>query len=372
MPPFGAFSPFCSSPLAGVDISSPLPHCNILFSALLGVSSPAALSRLFPRPIQIYGNRTINDPAASDPASREVDPSANVDDPLVRAYLERAGTGVGVACDVGRAGVGGSLGDIAQIVVCGACVGFVLWLASVPLQLKDDTCSWRRTRIQGFAVTLIFKILTTGNVLQQGSAALSVTSSIHLGLLSLMAWILLVNASVAFQLLEDGSPSALLVLYAGGAVAFTLSAFFALDQAFGISELFAFEPGSASERDLVNEAMMVLGLLWPYTAVVVYFLVMAYVVYFRLRETRPLVWFTVSFLFFAAGQAAQFLASQPLCKISDARLTAGFLNTLLETVSSGMLFVAWRSITEDDWYDDVYGSEEALKGGAGEPYAYAY
>ena len=38
--------------------------------------------------------------------------NANADDPLIRAYIARAGAGVGVACDVGRAGVDGSLGDI--------------------------------------------------------------------------------------------------------------------------------------------------------------------------------------------------------------------------------------------------------------------
>jgi hypothetical protein len=31
-----------------------------------------------------------------------------------------------------------------------------------------------------------------------------------------------------------------------------------------------------------------------------------------------------------------------------------------------------QSITEDDWYEDVHGSEEALKAGTGEGYAYAY
>lgn len=43
-----------------------------------------------------------------------------------------------------------------------------------------------------------------------------------------------------------------------------MTAYFALDQAFGLSGLFALEPGSAGERELRNVALMVLGVLWPY------------------------------------------------------------------------------------------------------------
>jgi hypothetical protein len=114
MPPFGSFSPFCSSPASGLDTSSPLPHCNLFFSALLHVSNPPALQRLFPRPIHVHGHRIINSPDAEDPANGQVMGSANRDDPLVRRYVARAGAGVGMSCDVGRAGVDGSFGDIGE------------------------------------------------------------------------------------------------------------------------------------------------------------------------------------------------------------------------------------------------------------------
>ncbi len=37
---------------------------------------------------------------------------------------------------------------------------------------------------------------------------------------------------------------------------------------------------------------------------------------------------------------------------SDSTLTSGFLATFLETAAVYVLFIAWRSITEDDWEDD--------------------
>ncbi|KAJ9119042.1 hypothetical protein QFC22_003533 [Naganishia vaughanmartiniae] len=130
---------------------------------------------------------------------------SNVDDPLVLRYLRRAGSGVGVSCDVGRVRVEGSLGDI------------------------------------------------------------------------------------------NGTISSLLILYSGGSVVFVITSYFALDQAFGITSIFVLPRDSVKEEELVNVAMMA----------------------------------------------------------SNARLTSGFLNTLLETAASGVLFVAWRSITEDEWYEDV-------------------
>lgn len=63
---------------------------------------------------------------------------------------------------------------------------------------------------------------------------------------------------------RDGSATSLLILYAGGAVFFATTAYFALDQAFGITSLFYLSRSSAAERDLANIALMLLGVLWPY------------------------------------------------------------------------------------------------------------
>lgn len=153
MPPFASFSPFCSSPAdnilsALIDTSSPLPHCNLFFSSLLHVSQPPALVRLFTVPVRVANHVVINVGNATDPANGVVTASSNADDPMVARYVARAGTGVGVGCDVGRVGVEGSLGDIgtrrpascfqtsqvtfsppaAQIIACAVCFLSVLYL----------------------------------------------------------------------------------------------------------------------------------------------------------------------------------------------------------------------------------------------------
>ena len=55
------------------------------------------------------------------------------------------------------------------------------------------------SRLQLFALTLPLRMLTTANVLQQGSAGLAVLSAIHVALNVGMMWILLGNAIVATQ-----------------------------------------------------------------------------------------------------------------------------------------------------------------------------
>lgn len=151
MPPFASFSPFCSSPAdnvlsARIDTSSPLPHCNLFFTSLLHVSEPPALTRLFNVPTRTTSG-VINTANTTDPANGLVTESSNADDPLVGRYVARAGSGVGVSCDVGRVGVEGSLGDIgmslvrssrklvtdgaffaAQIIACSVCFLSALYL----------------------------------------------------------------------------------------------------------------------------------------------------------------------------------------------------------------------------------------------------
>lgn len=133
MSPFGSFSRFCSSlnpnqQQAQIDTSSPLPHCNIFFSSLLHVSDPPALTRLFALPITVpHGVINTNDSVlitatnsggggGTGDGNGMITEFSNIDDPLVSRYLRRAGTGVGVTCDVGRVGTEGSFGDIGQSV----------------------------------------------------------------------------------------------------------------------------------------------------------------------------------------------------------------------------------------------------------------
>lgn len=56
-----------------------------------------------------------------------------------------------------------------------------------------------------------------------------------------------------------------------------------------------------------------------FSAVVIYLLIMIYVTFIKLKESKPAIVLILAFALFAGGQVVQFLASQPLCRVSLTR-----------------------------------------------------
>jgi len=61
--------------------------------------------------------------------------------------------------------------------------------------------------------TLAFQIVTTGSLLEQGSTPLLAVTAIHAGLVVALFWLLLANAIVATQVVDDGGLSSLIVCF---------------------------------------------------------------------------------------------------------------------------------------------------------------
>lgn len=62
-----------------------------------------------------------------------------------------------------------------------------------------------------YLLTLPFQLITTGSFLEQGSTPLVVLTAVHAGLVAALFWALLANAIVSLQVVDDGSPSSLVV-----------------------------------------------------------------------------------------------------------------------------------------------------------------
>lgn len=62
-----------------------------------------------------------------------------------------------------------------------------------------------------YFLTLPFQLVTNGSLLEQGSTSLVALTAIHAGLVAAFFWALLMNAIVATQKVEDGTPAALVV-----------------------------------------------------------------------------------------------------------------------------------------------------------------
>jgi beta-lactamase regulating signal transducer with metallopeptidase domain len=77
---------------------------------------------------------------------------------------------------------------------------FLVVSIGISPSLIPSTFTYRSSGVsQFYSLTLPLRILTTANVLKQGSSGLAVLSAVHVGLIVGIMWILLGNAVVATQ-----------------------------------------------------------------------------------------------------------------------------------------------------------------------------
>jgi hypothetical protein len=204
-----------------------------------------------------------------------------------------------------------------------------------------------------YFLTLPFQILTTGAFLQQGSLALVVLTAIHAGLVVALFWGLLANALVATQVVEDGTASSLIPYTFFSIAFFAATIYISLDVAQSITSTFgpSNPPGA-----LHSIPLFVLTSIWPGAAALLYIALMTYIVLAILNETRPMWFYLLSGALFILSQLAWFLLGKVVCKGSNSRVDGSFIATLLETASVAVLYLAWKSITEESWEDEYYPS----------------
>ncbi|KAF6750682.1 hypothetical protein DFP72DRAFT_508168 [Ephemerocybe angulata] len=81
-------------------------------------------------------------------------------------------------------------------------------------------------------------------------------------------------------------------------------------------------------------------------AAFLYLVIMSYIVLCILNERRPMVYYFLAALLFVLSPLAFFLLGRVLCTASNEKLDSSFLATALETAAIGVLYLAWKSITE--------------------------
>ncbi|KAJ7237272.1 chitin synthase III catalytic subunit [Mycena haematopus] len=273
---------------------------------------------------------------------------------LVGASLpvSSAGMGVNPTCTIPRMGHENSLGNIANIVVCALSMVFAAVLIWVTNKRKAAVGRIElRTFLSLYFLSLPLQLVTTGSFLIQGGTPLVVITAVHAGVIAALFWSLLANALVATQVVEDGTPSSLIPFYALAVVFFGVTTYISLD--IGLSITSAFGP-STPPQSLRSIPLFVLTSIWPAATVVIYFGIMAYIVLSVLNEVRPMWFYILSAALFVLSQLAYFLLSKVICKGSNQKVDGSFVATLLETASVGVLYLAWKSITEESWDEDAY------------------
>jgi len=263
-----------------------------------------------------------------------------------------APVGVNPKCGIPRVGFDNSIGNIANILACGFSILVTLWLI---IRCNQRKAAVGRIELLAFLVvyllTLPLQLITTGSFLEQGTSALVVFTALNAGAVAVLFWMLLGNAVVATQVVDDGTPSSLIPFYMFSTFFFAATTYISLDVAFTITS--TFEPGDPKDS-LHSVALFILTLIWPGAAALLYIILMVWIVAARLHERRPLIYYALAGILFILAQLAYFLLSRPICDGSNSKIDGSFIATALETATVVVLYLGWQGITEDYWVDNEY------------------
>ncbi|OSD02524.1 hypothetical protein PYCCODRAFT_1467586 [Trametes coccinea BRFM310] len=268
------------------------------------------------------------------------------------ANASSAPVGVNPVCGIPLVGHDNSLANIANII---ACALSIILVSVLIFWTSRRRAAVGRAEFRQFLVlyllTLPFQLISTGAFLQQGSTALTAITAIHAGLVAATFWALLGNAIIATQVVEDGTPSAIIPFDFFVLAFFAATTYIALDVGFTFTHTFG--PSDPTES-LHSIPLFVLTSIWPGAAAVLYLLIMAYVVLGMLNEVRPMWYFLLAAVLFVLSQLDFFLLNKVICNNASHKIDGTFVATVLETAAVTVLYFAWRSITEESWDDDMY------------------
>ncbi|KAF8174957.1 chitin synthase III catalytic subunit [Pholiota molesta] len=259
-----------------------------------------------------------------------------------------APVGVNPTCGIPRLGHDGSISNVANIAACGVSVLFIIFLIYICNRRKAAVGRVElRTFLTLYLFTLPLQLITTGSLLEQGSTPLIAITAIHAGAVVALFWALLANAIVATQVVEDGTLASLVPFYIFTLITLGVGIYISLDIALGVTQVI----GGVSNppEEIRSIALFVLTSVWPAVCAVAYLLIMTYIVLRVLNETRPMWYYILAATLFVLSQLAGFLLSRVICKGSNSKVDGSFVATLLETASVGVLYLAWKSITEGKW-----------------------
>lgn len=263
-----------------------------------------------------------------------------------------APVGVNPECGIPRAGHNGSVSNIANIVCC--ALSIIIVLALVYLTGRRKAAVGRiehRAFLILYLLTLPLQLITLGSFLEQGSTPLVVLTAIHAGVVAATFAALLANALVATQVVEDGTLSSIVPFSIFTIILFAITIYISLDVGLSITETIG---KSTPPEALHSIPLFVLTSIWPGAAAILYFLTMTYIVLSVLNELRPMLLYILSAVLFVLGQLAWFLLGKVICNGTSSKVDGSFIATILETASVVVLYLAWKSITEESWDEEAY------------------
>ncbi|KAK2755743.1 hypothetical protein FQN54_005893 [Arachnomyces sp. PD_36] len=243
------------------------------------------------------------------------------------------------------------LANLGSILLCGIAVlvsAYLLWRS----ERKQAAVGRREMQmlLAAFIIVEICEIFTVGGFPLDDKVRKGFTA-VHLGAITATIWILLVNALVGFQFLDDGTPVSLGLLGGSAFALFVGTGYIALDTAFEWTGHF----NGSKSGDNTNIGLYVLYQLFPLVCLFLFFVLESLLVVRILGERKPMLYLGSAALLFAIGQIFNYVASTHICQATDGKINGALFETLFTLLSVVMVWIFWSSITEDDWPTPVAG-----------------
>ncbi|KAJ3576672.1 hypothetical protein NP233_g267 [Leucocoprinus birnbaumii] len=248
---------------------------------------------------------------------------------------------------------GSSLSNIANNVLCGVgfiVTAFLLWGCQKRIAAVGRVEF--RALLATYLVSLIFQLVTTGALLEQGTQTIGALTAIHCGIVASLFWVLLWYSFTTMQVLDDGQTASLLIMHVGQFAFFFVTMFIALATAFGFTSAFG---GVSNPPDALQSIpLFVLTSIWPAVSAVLSFVVISWVVLHILHERRPFWIYMGAAIAFIVAQVFRLSpVGVSICESSNHRVDGTFIATFLETVSIVAMYYGWADMTKAAWDDSV-------------------
>lgn len=170
-------------------------------------------------------------------------------------------------------------------------------------------------------------------------------TGIHIGMIIASTWILMLNAVVGYQIVDDGTPLSIGLIVASAAILLGGTLYVTLDTGFQWTNYW----DSSYQPPNRHIALYVLYQLVPLIFLVAFFVLETILVVRVLGEMRPMLYLTAALLLFAIGQIFNYVVSSHICNGTNGAVDGALFQTLFTLLAVVAVWIFWSSITEDDW-----------------------
>jgi len=197
----------------------------------------------------------------------------------------------------------------------------------------------------GYLVIEICEIFTIGGIPGLSNDVRKGFTAVHIATIAATSWILLMNAFVGYQILDDGTPLSMGLIFGSALAIFVGTGYISLDTAFSWTGYW----DSSQQPPHRHIALYVLYQLLPLVCMFLFFILETVLVLRVLGETKPMLYLVAAALLFAIGQVFMYVISVHICSPTHGKVDGALFETFFTLLSVVAVFTFWSSITEDDW-----------------------